>query len=297
MAIPQPGFGQYENDAAVKLTELALEEDLEHGSDVTSTATIPVSAQGSVRIVSRDVGVIAGLPTIPHVLDIVDHALKYELLCSDGDPVQAETAVARVSGPVRALLTAERTILNFLTHLSGIASLTAQYVEAVSGSEAVVLDTRKTLPGWRRLAKYAVRCGGGANHRMGLFDGVLVKDNHIASWRERNPNGSLVEMMTDIREHLHTSLPIEVEVDTLEQLSDVLAARPDIVLLDNMSNAQLRDAITIRNELSSTTLLEASGGVSLDTIGAIAHTGIDRISVGAITHSATNFDLGFDWET
>lgn len=294
MPTPDPGFGQYEHDAAVKLAELALVEDLEYGSDVTSAATVPLTAQGSVRIVSRVQGLVCGLPIIPHVLDQVDHQVAFETV-QDGEEIGPGTVVASLTGPVRALLTAERTILNFMTYLSGIATSTANYVKAVEGTTAVVLDTRKTLPAWRRLAKYAVRCGGGSNHRMGLFDGVLIKDNHIACWRETHGDGSLVDLIQSVREHLHTGLPIEIEVDTLEQHADVLLAHPDIILLDNMTTDQLAEAVRIRNELSPQTKLEASGGVTQDTVAQIAASGVDRISVGAITHSVMNLDLGFDW--
>lgn len=295
MPRPEPEFGQHEHAATVKLAELALSEDLSVGRDVTSVSTIPISAVGQVQIVCREAGVLAGLPVIPHVFDLIDGALSVENSVSDGDSVSPGTVVATLSGSVRSLLAAERTILNFMTHLSGIASLTSRYVEAVAGTSAVVLDTRKTLPGWRRLAKYAVRCGGGTNHRMGLYDGVLIKDNHIASWRQSHGAKALADMISEVRTHVSASMPVEIEVDNLDQLRDVLAAKPEIVLLDNMSNDMLREAVSIRNDAAPSTKLEASGGVTLDTIAGIAATGVDRISVGAITHSARNFDLGFDW--
>lgn len=289
-------FTERDRANADTLLQLALTEDLAGRSDVTSDATIPADARGSVAIVSRESGVAAGLPIIEMVAAAVDEEISVRLDVADGAAVEPGTRLATLSGPVRGLLTAERTILNFLTHLSGIATLTSRFVDQVAGTKAVILDTRKTLPGWRSLAKYAVRCGGGTNHRMGLYDGCLIKDNHIASWRERHRDGSLADLIIDVRNQLDGSLPIEIEVDTLSQLSDVLPATPDIVLLDNMGNEELREAVAIRNELSPSTQLEASGGVNLDTVAGIAATEVDRISVGALTHSAKNFDLGFDWE-
>jgi nicotinate-nucleotide pyrophosphorylase (carboxylating) len=192
-------------------------------------------------------------------------------------------------------LIGERTTLNFVGHLSGIASLTHEFVAAASGTAATILDTRKTLPGWRSLAKYAVRAGGGTNHRMGLFDGVLVKDNHIAAWSRLVGNSRLADAVRQARAESPTGVSIEFEVDTLEQLRDVLDGRPDIVLLDNMTTDQLREAVRLRNETAPQVLLEASGGITLQTVRAIAETGVERISIGALTHSARCFDLGFDF--
>jgi len=212
----------------------------------------------------------------------------------DGSPLQSGDHVATVKGPVQLLLTGERIALNFLIHLSGIASKTGEFVRRTAGSNAVILDTRKTLPGYRLLHKYAVRCGGGTNHRMGLYDGMLIKDNHLAA----RGNRSVADAVSAARLFLSArslQLPVEVEVDTLEQLKDALDARPEIVLLDNMKLAQLRQAVALRNETSPSTLLEASGGVNLETVGRIAGTGVDRISIGGLTHSAPALDLGYDW--
>ena len=208
--------------------------------------------------------------------------------------MQRGTVLASITGPVRSLLTGERTVLNLMTHLSGIASRTAQFVEQVRGTRAVILDTRKTLPGYRLLQKYAVRCGGGTNHRMGLYDGILIKDNHLAARGE----SSCAAAVADARRFMlsiDAKATIEIEVDSLKQLRDALQERPEIVLLDNMSVEMLRDAVRIRDENAPQTRLEASGGVTLQTVRAIAETGVERISVGSLTHSSPALDLGFDW--
>jgi len=222
----------------------------------------------------------------------LDPTIQWDARCNDGESVSAGLVIANVSGPLNSLMIGERTMLNFLTHLSGIATLTRKYVEAASGTRAKVLDTRKTLPGWRLLEKYAVRCGGGTNHRLGLYDGVLIKDNHLAAWTE---SGSIAEAVRTARSRSATGVSIEVEVDTLVQLEDALAGRPDIVLLDNMQIESLQQAVAIRNRIAPDILLEASGGVTLDTVNAIAKTGVERISIGALTHSAPGLDLAFDW--
>ena len=280
---------------AVKLIALALDEDLGDFGDVTSRLTIPADATGSVAIVTRESGRLAGLPIAALVANRVDDAIDVQPQASDGDAIVAGQSVCRLSGPVRALLSAERTILNFLTHLSGIASLTERYIGRVGNYRAVVLDTRKTLPGWRRLAKHAVQCGGGVNHRMGLHDAVLIKDNHLAAAREADPGESLADLIRRVRESLERPLAITIEVDTLDQFREALPGQPDIVLLDNMSPETLAEAVAIRDGAGSETKLEASGGINLETIGAVAASGVDRISVGALTHSAPTLDLGFDW--
>jgi nicotinate-nucleotide pyrophosphorylase (carboxylating) len=192
-------------------------------------------------------------------------------------------------------LEGERTALNFLTHLSGVATLTRKFVDAVAGTKAVIIDTRKTLPGWRRLEKYAVRCGGGTNHRMGLADGCLIKDNHLAAWRAAKANHTIAEAVNEARKHVPKNIPIEVEVDTFEQLTDALSGNPDIVLLDNMDAPALRECVKLRNRLANGVLLEASGGIRLANVAEIAASGVDRISVGGLTHSAPALDLAFDW--
>ena len=282
--------------AAEVLIGLALAEDLgEPPDDVTSRVTIGSGDTGWVAIVARKDGVLAGLPIAALVYHRLDPGVTVEVKVADGSAIGPGTVVATVAGPLRALLTGERTVLNFLVHLSGVATLTRRYVEAVRGTKAVLLDTRKTHPGYRLLEKYAVRCGGGTNHRVGLYDGCLVKDNHLAAWSAAHPSRSLSEALREIRSRLAAGLPLEVEVDTLEQLADALGGDPDIVLLDNMPPDRLRSAVALRNERNPRVLLEASGGVNLDTVRAIAETGVDRISVGALTHSAVGLDLGFDW--
>ncbi|MGE5192684.1 MAG: carboxylating nicotinate-nucleotide diphosphorylase, partial [Deltaproteobacteria bacterium] len=214
----------------------------------------------------------------------------------DGDRIGPAQVMAEISGRLQSLLIGERTCLNFLTHLSGVATLTRRYVDAVAGTKAGIYDTRKTLPGWRALQKYAVRAGGGHNHRQGLDDMVLIKDNHLAGWRAAGTERSIAAAVRTARERAPARIMIEVEVDTLEQLADALAGQPDIVLLDNMTPDQLRQAVALRHERAPGVELEASGGVSLATVAAIAATGVERISVGALTHSAPALDLACDWK-
>lgn len=281
--------------AANTLIELAFAEDLgDPADDLTSRLTIPEDAVGQVQLVAREGGVIAGLPILSLVFERLDSRVAVETRLADGAPLEAGTVVARISGPLRSLLTGERTALNFLTHLSGVASLTHCFVESVHGTAATILDTRKTIPGYRVLEKYAVRAGGGTNHRGGLYDGCLIKDNHIAAWRVGHPGGTLAALIGEVRAQVG-ALPLEIEVDNLEQLADALAGEPDIILLDNMAPPSLRRAVAMRDERQSPSQLEASGGVTLETVAAIAATGVDRISVGALTHSARTLDLAFDW--
>jgi nicotinate-nucleotide pyrophosphorylase (carboxylating) len=293
-------FGETEQTAARELIRLALAEDLGTVGDVTTSALIPADQVGTVQIVARAAGVLAGLPVARLVFEEVDRAVTIEPRASDGDRLSPGAIVANVTGKVQSLLVGERTCLNFLTHLSGVATLTRQYVEAVAETGAGIYDTRKTLPGWRVLQKYAVRAGGGRNHRMGLYDMVLIKDNHLASWTAAIGDGNVAAVVRAARERIEkrtaANFPIEVEVDTLEQLADALAGKPDIVLLDNMPLEQLRAAVALRNRLAPKVELEASGGVSLATVAAIAATGVERISVGALTHSVPALDLAFDWK-
>jgi nicotinate-nucleotide pyrophosphorylase (carboxylating) len=230
------------------------------------------------------------------VFEIVEPRVQWTNSLADGAALQPGTIVAELTGSLRSLLTGERTALNFLTHLSGIASLTRRYVAAVAGTRAGIYDTRKTLPGWRVLEKYAVRMGGGRNHRVGLYDMVLIKDNHLAGWKASAANHTIAEAVRVAREAVGPEIPVEVEVDTLEQLRDALAGQPDIVLLDNMNCERLAQAVAIRDAAAPQVELEASGGVSLETVSEIARTGVERISVGALTHSAVALDLAFDWK-
>lgn len=288
-------FTPAESAACGRLVELALAEDLGPTGDRTSLATIPEEATGRAVFVARSEGVLAGLPAVAQVAAAVDHRLSVEFLAADGDRLAPGTRVAVIAGPLRSLLAAERTALNFLQRLSGVASLTRRYVDAVAGLPVQVLDTRKTTPGWRLLEKYAVRMGGGVNHRIGLFDGVLIKDNHLAGLGD--PATAVRRAVELARAYPgNAGLPVEVEVDTLEQLRQALAVRPEIVLLDNMPPGVLRQAVALRDAKSPGTRLEASGGVNLSTIRAIAEAGVDRISVGALTHSAPALDIGLDYE-
>lgn len=288
-------FGQAETQAAQRLIEIALEEDLAQGEDLTCRALIGPDEDAEIHVVARETGVVAGLPIGQLVFMELDRRVGWVSEVHDGSIVKRGEIVARASGPLAGLLIGERTVLNFLSQLSGVATLTSDFVELVKGTQATILDTRKTLPGWRVLAKYAVKAGGGTNHRMGLYDGVLIKDNHIASWSRSVGNSSLAEAVRQARSISPKEISIEVEVDTIAQLRDALEAPPDIVLLDNMTPEQLREAVSIRNAEASGVLLEASGGVTLETAREIAETGVERISIGALTHSARCFDLGFDF--
>jgi nicotinate-nucleotide pyrophosphorylase (carboxylating) len=277
------------------LVDLALAEDLGDAGDVTSQLTIPADATGRARFVARTEGVLAGIDVARRVAARVDAALIFEAMIADGTRLNSGDVIAEIRGPMRSLLTAERTALNFLQRLSGVASLTRQYADVVAGLPVQLLDTRKTTPGWRQLEKYAVRMGGGTNHRTGLFDGILIKDNHLASLAA-TPRGLWPELTDRVafmkKEYPH--LPVEIEVDSLDQLDRVLPLGPAIVLLDNMGLDQLREAVARRNRVAPAVRLEASGGVNLQTLRGIAETGVDRISVGALTHSAKALDIALD---
>ena len=270
-------------EAARPLIDLALAEDVGPG-DVTTQATIPEGAAGEAVILAKAHGVLAGLPVAAEVFRRVDRGIRFEELAQDGEPVAPGDAVARLSGPLRGILTGERVALNFLSHLSGIATLTAEFVTAVAPYRAVILDTRKTTPGWRSLEKYAVRCGGGRNHRLGLYDMVLIKDNHIAAC------GSLGEAVRRVRA-AGVKVPIEVEVKDLDELAEALSLEVDRILLDNMDLEELREAVRLAG---GKVPLEASGGVTLENVAEVAACGVDFISVGAITHSAPALDLSLE---
>lgn len=290
----RPVFDLDSANAATTLTRMSLTEDLQDVGDVTCLSTISAKLEATVQIVSRESGVVSGLPLIPIVFRELGSDVKAIVPVQDGDRIHRGSLLARLTGPVRDLLTGERTILNFMTHLSGIASKTALFVDAVSGTKACILDTRKTLPGYRALQKYAVRCGGGTNHRMGLYDGVLIKDNHLAA----RGDSACASAVADARRFMIASgrnTSIEIEVDTLEQLLDALKEKPEIVLLDNMSPDQLREAVELRDQYGPTTLLEASGGITLQTVRSVAESGVERISIGGLTHSSPALDIGFDW--
>ncbi len=290
-----PRFEIRERTAATPLIEMAFAEDLQEAGDLTCQALIPETLEAEVLVVARQDGVLAGGPIAEMVFARLDPEVNYRQELPDGSALSNGSCVAKVSGPLRSLLTGERTALNFLTHLSGIATLTRRFVEAVKPARVQILDTRKTHPGWRVLEKYAVRAGGGANHRMGLFDGCLIKDNHLAAWAEGSASRTIAEAVRQAKSRVGAGVSVEVEVDTLAQLRDALEGSPDIILLDNMPPSELREAVAIRNESQRRVLLEASGGITLDTIAEIARTGVERISIGGLTHSAPACDLAFDW--
>ncbi|HJQ42949.1 MAG TPA: carboxylating nicotinate-nucleotide diphosphorylase [Jatrophihabitantaceae bacterium] len=263
----------------------ALTEDLGAAGDVTTAATIPMTTLAAADVVPRSAGVVAGLPVAARVFETVGQGrLRVELGTGDGSRVVPGEVLATVRGPVRDILTAERTALNLLGHLSGVASLTRRWVDAVEGTGARIRDTRKTLPGLRALEKYAVRMGGGVNHRMSLSDAVLVKDNHVAA------AGGVVRAFELVRA-AQPDLVLEVEVDTLEQARAVIDAGAQLVLLDNMSPDDMRDVVRYTAGRAE---LEASGGLTLDNARAVAEAGVDYLSVGALTHSAPQLDIGLD---
>jgi nicotinate-nucleotide pyrophosphorylase (carboxylating) len=287
-----------------ELIRLAVREDLDREHDWTTLALVPERFTARAALVSRQAGVIAGIKAAELTLAEFDPRLTWFAEVADGDPLTAGQRIAIVTGSARSLLTSERTVLNLLSRLSGIATLTRQYVDAIAGTKARIYDTRKTTPGWRRLEKYAVRLGGGTNHRTGLFDAVLIKDNHLAFGQSESGLAfTPAEAVRQARAFLgglpagsgRASIPLEVEVDSLEQLAEVLPELPDIVLLDNMRPDALREAVARRDQVAPQVQLEASGGVNLRTVAEIARSGVDRISVGALTHGAASLDIGLDW--
>jgi nicotinate-nucleotide pyrophosphorylase (carboxylating) len=292
-------FSPEESAACDRLVELALAEDLNSAGDLTGQAVIPADFEASTVFVARAAGVVAGLPAAALVAHRFDPRLRFAPTVADGAAVSACAQLATLSGPMQSILAAERTALNFLQHLSGIATLTRRFIDAIAGLPCKILDTRKTLPGWRSLAKYAVRQGGGCNHRMGLYDGILIKDNHLAALRValKDAAGEVQSALANAAVYVSAfpKLETEIEVEDLAKLEQALACRPNIVLLDNMNLDQLRQAVKIRDAQALGILLEASGGVNLSTVRAIAETGVDRISVGALTHSAPALDIALDY--
>ena len=313
--------------AADALIDLALAEDLGDRGDITSEATIPASAEGKGWFMPRANGIIAGLPVVGRLagrmgfLKVSEDGSggSFRPIVGDGTRVGSLSReaslfaleeyrsnpssvggwprggpVAVISGPLRLILAFERTALNILQHLSGVASLTARFVEAVTGTKATILDTRKTLPGWRLLEKYAVRCGGGQNHRIGLYDAILIKDNHLAHFVHRGD--PIAAAVAAARAYVPPGTTVEIEVDTLDQFDKALACAPNIILVDNFDLDRLREAVRRRDAVAPAIRLEASGGVNLETVRTIAEAGVDRISVGALTHSAPALDLGLDFD-
>lgn len=284
------------------LVQLGVAEDLAGQLDWTTAATVPAEARGRCQIVSRCSGTAAGLVAIPWIIDELGADLQFESLLADGGGFAPRQALGSVEGNVRDLLTAERLILNIVSRMCGVATLTAAYAERIADTAARLYDTRKTTTGWRRLEKYAVHCGGGHNHRSGLYDGFLIKDNHLALAGSHGVPLSPAEAVRRARSmakresagHIPPAI-VEIEVDSLDQLREVLPESPDIVLVDNFPVADLRRAVELRNDLNRAVELEASGGVTIETIAEIASTGVDRISCGALTHQAVWLDLGLDW--
>ncbi|MBI1371935.1 MAG: carboxylating nicotinate-nucleotide diphosphorylase [Phycisphaera sp.] len=276
------------------LIATARREDVDDAGDVTSSVFVPAHLEGSAVVRARREGRLAGTPLLANVASAYDPRLRVDVSSFDGARLEPGADIAVISGPLAGILTAERVMLNFLTHLSGIATLTHRYVEAVDGTAARIYDTRKTIPGLRHLAKYAVRCGGGYCHRIGLYDAVLVKDNHIAHVPPKDLHDHLATKIAAARARKPAPSFIEVEVDTLDQFRKVVTLDVDIVLLDNMTPDQLREAVAVRNDAAPKVKLEASGGVDLDSVRAIAEAGVDRIAIGALTHSAPALDIGLD---
>jgi len=277
-------------DAVAALVRSAVAEDLLGGVDVTSMATVPDDHVSVATFTSRRPGVVAGITVAAAVIDAVcgtEH--RFDRLVDDGSRVEPGQPIARVTAPTRPLLTAERTALNLLCHLSGVATLTRRWADQLEGTAATVRDTRKTTPGLRALEKYAVRVGGGANHRMGLSDMALVKDNHVLA------AGGVAEACARVRS-LASSIPVEIEVDTIDGLRTAVAAGADEVLLDNFSVDQLREAVAYRDAHAPDVQLEASGGLTLDDARAVGETGVDWVAVGELTHSARILDIGLDFE-
>jgi nicotinate-nucleotide pyrophosphorylase (carboxylating) len=274
------------------LIGLALAEDWGPVGDRTSQALLPAELSGRAAFVSRAAGVVAGLPVVELVWRAVSPRIVFTPQVVEGAEVAAGTMLAQVAGPLSLLWSGERLALNFLQRLSGIASLTRRFVAAVAGTRARIFDTRKTTPGWRLLEKYAVRQGGGHNHRLGLYDGFLIKDNHLAAL---GGGPQAIQRAVAAARAAHQTLWVEVEVDCLADLEAALHAHPDLILLDNFSLEALREAVRQRDRLAPRVLLEASGGITLETVAAVAATGVERISVGSLTHSAPALDIALDY--
>lgn len=297
-----------ENDLR-QLVRLAIAEDLDIAVDWTTLAMIDAERRGACQIVSRSHGIAAGIALTPWIIDEFDADLEVELLIGESEPFTPGTPLVRLSGSARDLLTSERVTLNLISRLCGIATMTHRYVEQLKGTTARLYDTRKTTPGMRRLEKYAVRCGGGHNHRTGLFDGFLIKDNHLALGQSRTAGTRsqsvalsaaeaaerAVAMRGGLMNQLVAPAIVEIEVDRLEQVETILRTGVDIILLDNFSLDELCAAVAARDAAGVAVELEASGNITLDTLAGVAATGVERISSGALTHQATSLDLGMDW--
>jgi nicotinate-nucleotide pyrophosphorylase (carboxylating) len=266
------------------LIEMALREDIGTG-DITSESTIPDDVVAKAVIKSKDNGIVAGLDVVGEVFRTLDTSIDYKKLVLDGGRITNEQEIAIADGKARSLLTTERTVLNFLQRLSGIATTTSKYVKAISGYHAQIIDTRKTTPGWRALEKYAVRVGGGRNHRFGLYDAVLIKDNHIAV------AGSITKAVERARERIPHTMKIEVETETLDQVLEAIESKAEIIMLDNMSLEMMSEAVKL---IAGKAIIEASGGIRLDNVIDVAKTGVDLISIGALTNTVISLDISMD---
>ena len=275
---------QINNHYVKQLLELALAEDIGIG-DVTSDVIIPKDRVATGIIISKDTGLVAGLEVVELLLGMVDSQLTLTSILSDGDKIEHGVEIGNIYGPARAMLKVERLVLNFLQRLSGIATLTSKYVQAVADYSVKIIDTRKTTPGWRILEKYAVRVGGGYNHRFGLYDAVLIKDNHIAL------AGSITTAIEMARSQIPHTMKIEVETKSIQQVSEALDAKPDIIMLDNMTIDEMKESVKL---IDGRAPIEASGNVRLETVKKIAETGVNLISIGALTHSAPALDISID---
>ena len=280
-------------EALDRLIEQALAEDVGPG-DVTTEALIDPGLVGRGLLIARERGVLAGMPAVRRLLRKFDKKLKLSSALRDGAGLEPDTRIGVISGPAAPMLTIERTLLNFLQYLSGIATSTRRYVDAIAGTGAKLLDTRKTLPGWRSLSKYAVAVGGGVNHRMGLYDMVLIKDNHLKALRDLPPPQAVG--LVKGRPGYKRTVPIEVEVETVEDADDATLFGADIIMLDNMPPARMKKAVAAIRSARPDTIIEASGGITLRNIAAVARTGVDWISVGAVTHSAKSLDIALEME-
>jgi nicotinate-nucleotide pyrophosphorylase (carboxylating) len=284
-----------------EIVQLAIKEDIGTG-DITSRIFIPEGSESEGVLIAKETGIVAGLPVAGYVLSQIDKNLRLTVNIEDGSRVEKGSVIASVKGLTLSLLSAERLVLNFLQRLSGIATVTNNFAERVKGYESQILDTRKTTPGWRYLEKYAVRIGGGANHRMGLYDQILIKDNHIKIMESKKENGDISSLVKKAREQVANEVLIEVEVEELCQINDMVDAGVDIILFDNMAPSKINEAVGMVKEFenrraagtSSPILTEASGNITIENVEEYAKAGVDRISVGMITHSARALDISFD---
>ena len=283
------------------IVQLAIKEDIGDG-DITSNIFIPDDSESEGALIAKEAGIVAGLPVAGYVLSQIDRNILFTPYIEDGSRVERGTEIARVKGLTISLLSAERVVLNFLQRLSGIATTTNRFAEKVKGYKAQIMDTRKTAPGWRYLEKYAVRVGGGVNHRMGLYDHILIKDNHLKIMESEKENGAIVRLVKKARKQIENGTLIEVEVEDLSRVKDVVDAGVDIILFDNMKPSKIREAVDMVKEYKGNQgsrtdkaiLTEASGNITIQNVEEYAKAGVDRISVGAITHSARALDISFE---